>query len=297
MAPFSASKVFQLPDLGPFKSRLRQQVDLLKKEIPTLDANSSVKKIHKVRVLTRRARASFAILNKFHSDPQVGSFLKILKSLTRILGPVRSLDVSYRDLKGRIKSQPIATREKLDFVVKAMARDRNKLRGAMEKKMARKKLSKKIKKHPFPEGMPATHAGPFLRMLKSQVENSADRLKSCWKVFLKSGAIEDLHRVRISLKKWRYTMELQAECTGSPGANFFERLKSLQDRLGRLHDLEVLTEWLAKPRLKKKVKSHGAKKEYRVLRKDLELEIRNGSEAFRREGGKVLLELLKGRAA
>jgi triphosphatase len=58
-----------------------------------------------------------------------------------------------------------------------------------------------------------------------------------------AGAIYDaerLHRVRIATKKLRYTLEAQMACAGRGPAARVRALKTLQDELGRLHDLQVL---------------------------------------------------------
>jgi CHAD domain-containing protein len=51
-----------------------------------------------------------------------------------------------------------------------------------------------------------------------------------------------LHRVRIEAKKLRYALEIQRELTHSRSTARLNRLKTQQDLLGRVHDLEVLIE-------------------------------------------------------
>jgi CHAD domain-containing protein len=54
---------------------------------------------------------------------------------------------------------------------------------------------------------------------------------------------ERLHAVRIAMKKLRYTAELLAEGAGDASAAAAIRvLRRGQDRLGRMHDLDVLLE-------------------------------------------------------
>jgi CHAD domain-containing protein len=49
-----------------------------------------------------------------------------------------------------------------------------------------------------------------------------------------------LHEVRIALKKFRYALEIAAELGRFRLYGSLKRLKSLQDLLGALHDLQVL---------------------------------------------------------
>ncbi|MGE3191649.1 MAG: CHAD domain-containing protein, partial [Vicinamibacterales bacterium] len=51
-----------------------------------------------------------------------------------------------------------------------------------------------------------------------------------------------LHAVRIAGKKLRYAIEVRQELARSRAARRLDLLKRLQDRLGRMHDLEVLIE-------------------------------------------------------
>jgi CHAD domain-containing protein len=52
--------------------------------------------------------------------------------------------------------------------------------------------------------------------------------------------VERLHAVRIAVKKLRYVLEAQRECTGRGPRARVKQLKALQAALGRLHDLQVL---------------------------------------------------------
>jgi CHAD domain-containing protein len=53
-------------------------------------------------------------------------------------------------------------------------------------------------------------------------------------------APDRLHRARIALKKLRYTLELAEDCGGVRLSGTLRRLKTVQEILGTLHDLDVL---------------------------------------------------------
>jgi CHAD domain-containing protein len=53
---------------------------------------------------------------------------------------------------------------------------------------------------------------------------------------------ERLHGVRIAVKKLRYALELSIEAAGEKGGADLRALKRTQDVLGRMHDLQVLTD-------------------------------------------------------
>jgi len=51
---------------------------------------------------------------------------------------------------------------------------------------------------------------------------------------------ERLHGVRITLKKFRYALEISCEAAGLKASADVKAIKKYQDTLGRLHDLQVL---------------------------------------------------------
>jgi CHAD domain-containing protein len=56
----------------------------------------------------------------------------------------------------------------------------------------------------------------------------------------RSGRAADLHRLRIAVKKYRYTLELMHEIGFGRYARAIDAARRIQERLGRLHDVDVL---------------------------------------------------------
>ncbi len=282
-----------IPNVGNFKNRLQDQVETLVEEIRSFDSSSSREKIHKIRILTRRSRASFSVFFKLHHDPQIKKYLKNLKGLTRMLGPVRSLDVSQKDLKSRLKAGESTETAPLEFVLKDLRKRRKKSRSRLIKEIRRPKLFKKLLDSPFPKLSFEITGAEFLRLLDGADERMVQGLRGKWEAFAKSGKITHLHALRIQLKKWRYLLEIHADCLGIPTKDQLERIKSLQDRLGYIHDTEVLRDYLKVPKLKSRAKKRHAKGPYRDLVEGLTQEVQAGVESFRQEGGDILLPLLE----
>ena len=59
-------------------------------------------------------------------------------------------------------------------------------------------------------------------------------------------ATVDMHNMRISTKRLRYTLELYPSVFGDDGKRQIERVKALQEQLGNLHDLDVRIELVAR---------------------------------------------------
>jgi len=66
-----------------------------------------------------------------------------------------------------------------------------------------------------------------------------------WEQFIRDPARrEELHNMRISVKRLRYTMEFFAVNYGKHFSDFLETIIELQDILGDIHDIDVVLEVL-----------------------------------------------------
>jgi CHAD domain-containing protein len=54
------------------------------------------------------------------------------------------------------------------------------------------------------------------------------------------GAPQPLHRARVAVKRWRYGLELAHAAKIASCAKEIEKAQEIQDRLGSIHDLDVL---------------------------------------------------------
>ena len=85
--------------------------------------------------------------------------------------------------------------------------------------------------------------GAAQRADRSGRADRACRAKTLKAAIERAGGIylaDRLHRVRIEAKKLRYALEIQRELMRSRSTAGLTRLKSEQDLLGRMHDLEIL---------------------------------------------------------
>jgi CHAD domain-containing protein len=83
-------------------------------------------------------------------------------------------------------------------------------------------------------------AGDALAEANAQTASRARRLRDA---IDRAGGIylaDRLHRVRVAAKKLRYALEIQRELTRSRSTAYLNRLRTQQDLLGRIHDLEIL---------------------------------------------------------
>jgi CHAD domain-containing protein len=81
----------------------------------------------------------------------------------------------------------------------------------------------------------------------SLLDNAAaefKRLRRAVKALSDHPSADDLHRIRIKVKRARYAAELVRAAAGERGERFIEQAKSVQDILGEHQDAVVLEEYL-----------------------------------------------------
>ena len=82
---------------------------------------------------------------------------------------------------------------------------------------------------------------PFGESSKIILSNRLNNLLNSIEVFFKEDTEENLHDIRIALRRLRYNMELFIVCFDSKKfLSFYKKIEHLQDQSGLLRDLDVL---------------------------------------------------------
>ena len=191
--------------------------------------------IHLTRVATRRLREALRAVDAGRPGRKARGKVR---RVTRLLGPVRELDVALA-LLDEIEAAQGGTPAAGAVLRTAIARERAALhRGVHERlragafgsvprrvlRAAREAAGASADTAPQAVGRARRRAA----RLRSAVENAGG-------LYLP----DRLHDVRIAAKKLRYACEILDEA-GRPMTRVTARLKRAQDLLGRMHDLEVL---------------------------------------------------------
>jgi CHAD domain-containing protein len=235
----------QVPRLyGPFLKCL----DVLVKELPGIE-RGKIDAVHNARVASRRLREALPLLGL---DQATASRLdRDLRRVTRQLGAVRELDALVL-LVGELQRDrryPLAALEQIGAAVAsaqtaARAHLANKIPRAKLERLARRlrRAAKHIEAADNRSRQADTHRAG-LWALDARLAHRASKVRSAIEA---AGAVYiagRVHSVRIGLKKLRYAAELSADARQQrPGASIAS-LKTAQEVLGRLHDLEVLIAW------------------------------------------------------
>ncbi|MGH9379967.1 MAG: CHAD domain-containing protein [Thermoanaerobaculia bacterium] len=203
--------------------------------------------LHDLRVAVRRTRSALGQLEGVLAPGAVERLQEELKWLGRLTGPVRDLDVQKLHLpeyRAELAPEEARALDPLERLLDRQhaARQREMLAG-LDSPRYRALLAawRDIVDTPMrgeADGQDATR--PAVEVARERI----DKLQR--KVLKKGAAVDDetempaLHRLRIDCKKLRYMMELFRSLFASEEIDTaIDRLRRIQNTLGRIHDLDV----------------------------------------------------------
>jgi len=225
--------------------------------------------LHKTRVASRRIREALPIVAASAPPAKVKKLNKKMRALTRSLGPIRELDVELELLDDKSKTEGVPGRT-IEMVRREVAARRQALRQELADNAPvtdLKKLLKKLERVATPgkaaktrkTGERAEGGSKKGKAHKSRELKAENTLEAQWRGVLGTrlmrrakglgAALEDagplyvperLHEVRISTKKLRYALEIARDAGVTVATPLVKLLKRHQERLGHLHDLQML---------------------------------------------------------
>ena len=226
--------------------------------------------LHKTRVASRRIREALPIVGAEASPAKVKKLNRKMRALTRTLGPIRELDVELDILNDKSQTSGVPDRA-LEIVRRDVASRRQSLRDELVDNAPvgdLKKLLKKLERVGAEKGKGQRAEGGGKRAEgkgqraeggAKRAEGKGQRAEGQWRGVLATRlmrraktlaaalenagpvyAPERLHQVRIATKKLRYALEIAGDAGVAATAPLLKQLRRHQERLGRLHDLQVL---------------------------------------------------------
>lgn len=203
--------------------------------------SGSVDAVHAARVATRRLREAVPVFDP--SERGARRLEKDFRTVTRVLGPMRELDVTMGLVVRLLHDEP-AHEGALEAVRLYLLEQRALLRNALRRKVDDVDVAGLVARvkalaasEPGASRRPSVIARDEIR--RRIVERSA-RVRQAVESAGALYAPEPLHEVRIAIKKLRYGVELGRTARLAGAARYATRLKKLQDLLGDWHDWQVL---------------------------------------------------------
>ncbi len=208
--------------------------------------SGDVEAIHQLRVATRRLRAALRLFRSYLAGSKPQTMRAELAWLSSVAGVVREVDVSEelaRRLAGRLRSDSGKDLQPLWRELKMRRRREHRKLAAALRSVRYRKLVDELGQ-PFPTNTSGDAAlgavaidlvRPILR------RTMADGAKAASK-----GSSRALHRLRVSVKRSRYALEMLRPLATPGLAKALKQLEAAQDLLGGYHDAVVAVELVRK---------------------------------------------------
>jgi CHAD domain-containing protein len=220
--------------------RLQNQVAQLLVHDPGTRLGGDPEDLHQLRVATRRLRAFLRAARGLLTRERSEQLRADLGWLGSALGPLRDLDVLVDYFRGEVEALGPDADGAPDLVSTLEAR-RADARAALLEAMGSERYLALLDDveafaadPPLEKGSDTKLSAIWWKETK-RLRKAVDRLDS-------DPSDEDLHAVRILVKRARYAAELAANELGDLGAAFVERAKTAQDVLGMHQDASVGSE-------------------------------------------------------
>jgi len=217
---------------------LREQIDAIHGHEAGARRGTDPEDVHDMRTAVRRLRAILRAVRSGFDHAWVEALRSELDWLGTTLGAVRDLDVLREHLRDELaalqdvagSSAPLQLSHCLDV---EHSRARAKLLAALDSPRYRELLSRLDEAARQPRVVTADLSLP--RIAARQFK----KLRKAVKALPAEPSDEELHAVRIKVKRARYAAELAEEEVGRPASRFVDKAKKVQDILGEHQDAVV----------------------------------------------------------
>jgi CHAD domain-containing protein len=195
--------------------------------------------LHEVRVASRRIREALPVVGASAPAAKVKKLRRKLRRLTRLLGPIRELDVELGLIETQAANGGVPSAA-LALVRREVASRRQALRRELKDDDPVGDLKKLLRKLEKVARAKDDHQDAWRGAMAASLVRRAKTLASALDHAGPMYAPERIHGVRVAIKKVRYALEI-AQHAGQSGVKaLITTLKREQERLGHLHDLQAL---------------------------------------------------------
>lgn len=213
---------------------------------PGTRLGTDIEELHDMRVATRRMRVAFEILGEYFKNKEIKPFKKGLRDTARALGRVRDLDVFLTEINGYLESLPEDERQNYEEFLSLWREKHKKARLRLLHFLDSDQYQVFIQEFDQFLNAPVKRSRQRKNIKPNKVRDIApiiiyERLAvvRAYDMVLGDASIEELHSLRLQLKKLRYTVEYFSDVLGSESKKVIRNIKVLQDHLGNLNDADM----------------------------------------------------------
>ncbi|MBW4579688.1 MAG: CHAD domain-containing protein [Tildeniella nuda ZEHNDER 1965/U140] len=240
--------------LGEFAHTvIREQYQAVVKQEKKVIADKDPEHLHDMRVGTRRLRTALQVFERSIAIPKAATEKRV-GSLSRVLGKLRDLDVQTADLQQRYRPDvPESEQRSLDEVIGKLQKERQVAFSAVEDALTRSRYQHlKVDyeawlSHPRYTPLATQCLLPLIPDLLSPLLSTL-LLHPGWLVQTDASdaASDVLHDLRKACKHVRYQAEFFVPFYGEAFQTWIKDIKTIQSKLGTVHDSQVLQALLVK---------------------------------------------------
>jgi CHAD domain-containing protein len=225
--------------IDQLRSLLVAQYRALLANDPGVRLGEDPEAVHQARVATRRARALLRAAGTIVDPAWTGPLGAELKWLGGLLGPVRDLDVLVQHVADEAAALEGADVRAAGTIRSRLGRQRGAARRTLLAAMSEPRYFQLLDSLAAAEHAPA---GPNSVSLQQIAADAFRRARKAKKALPPDPTDDELHAVRIEVKRARYAAELAEPMLGKAGDRFLRRAKVVQDVIGEHQDACVAEE-------------------------------------------------------
>ncbi|TAL34038.1 MAG: CHAD domain-containing protein [Spirochaetes bacterium] len=234
------------------KDSLQERYETFCAELAKCRHHPSLEGVHDLRVSIRRLNAVLVKIEQFDPTIMVNECARELKLLMKPLGKLRDVHVQVEWI------------EKIFSLIGPGLNEYLKRLWSREKRLQKKIIALTARYSPVAcaalhgriLALPATYdEARFTEISGTLLSGLYGELTGMKEGASAANNAAHLHCMRISVKKYRYTVEILRPILGDGAARLLKRIHAMQTLLGDIHDFDVLIEILARfSRRKKRTK-------------------------------------------
>ena len=209
---------------------------------PGARAGRNADDLHEMRVAVRRLRAILRASRELFDPSAVDRLRSELAWLGARLGLVRDLDVLHAYLQPRLAALEGSEHRAGQRVLRRLTADRGRARAGLNEALDSPRYSRILGQLDAFLAEPPAAASDV--SLPDVAATEWKRLRKAVQKLPGRPSADDLHAVRIKVKRARYAAELARAAAGARGKRFINQAKKLQDILGDLQDAVVIEQYL-----------------------------------------------------
>jgi CHAD domain-containing protein len=198
--------------------------------------------LHEMRVAVRRLRAILRASRALFDPAWVDRLRDELDWLGGGLGLVRDLDVLHAYLRPRLAALEGAEHRAGQRVLRRLSADRTRARADLNRALDSARYPRILEQLEMFLSRPPALASDV--SLPDVAATEWKRLRKAVQKLPGRPSADELHAVRIKVKRARYAAELARAAAGEHGKRFIHQAKKLQDILGDLQDAVVIEQYL-----------------------------------------------------